>query len=220
MAAPGPGRTLEVSSTCGTGGPTDYEDISEPPVVYQCKAGVAGSEHPKEYAVDFTSENINFGNITDVLENPNAQTYFQTDNAVSVSGGLPSEQWMVLNLTDSFRIQVIRIIFAAPHMNSTDADMRPKALCLERKPVADEDTPWEPWIYYAESCRDSFPLPIPHQTSPGQFPDKLAVCVESYFGGDVATGGGYGEGLQEVGCFFFIDGRREKNLTGVFPTHF
>ncbi len=185
--AHGQGASVSVSSTCGTSGRVDYMTLLSS-ATFQCDATNATISHPKEYMVDFTTETIPSGTV----ETPNAQTYWQSE----IGGALP--QWVELNLTNAYLVRYISILFVAPHVESMllSADLRPKSLVIEAK-FSQSDTEWTAWRYYAEDCAASWPG-IQIRTTPGQFGPTTAVCVQAFFGGDVATDLGSGFGQQVV----------------------
>ena len=204
LATAGTGRSLDVSSTCGTGGITSYtiDALLLNPTVYQCDASNDTIKHPKEFMVDVSTETVALhGNAPVDYSNPNAKTYWQSENSRTETNGVPSaprEEWIVLNLTEPFLIRYIRIIYVSPHIDSatSTSDMRPKALCIERKRFLD-DAEWLPLRYYAENCPQAFPT-VSHQTGAQVLGSTTPVCIQSYFATDRTTDVGYGYGRQEV----------------------
>ncbi|KAI0234308.1 hypothetical protein LSAT2_015485 [Lamellibrachia satsuma] len=103
-------------------------------------------------------------------------------------------------MSSVFLLRNIRTIFISPHDNLLDstADMRPLATVVETR-----TSPWTPWKslrYFARNCSDTFPR-IPQQKVDGtgpQYDGLTAVCIESYFGGDVRTMSGWGYGRQQL----------------------
>ena len=142
LALEGAGRNLDVSSMCGSNGVTTYTKsvLLLDNTQFQCDATNDTSKHPKEYMVDTVTEQITLtaGSAPVSYETANAITYWQSDNSITDNNGVPSDpeiEWIVLNLTDPFLIRYIRIVYVSPHVTGEDAvsDMRPKAICIERK---------------------------------------------------------------------------------------
>ena len=205
LALEGAGRNLDVSSTCGSNGVTTYTKsvLLLDNTQFQCDATNDTSKHPKEYMVDTVTEQITLtaGSAPVSYETANAITYWQSDNSITDNNGVPSDpeiEWLVLNLTDPFLIRYIRIVYVSPHVTGEDAvsDMRPKAICIERK-MNQDDAEWLPWRYYAEDCADVFPT-VSLQTGNQEFPATTAVCIQKYYATDRSTGIGIGFGRQEV----------------------
>ena len=205
LALAGTGRNLDVSSTCGSNGVTTYTKsvLLLDNTIFQCDATNDTIKHPKEYMVDTVTEQITLtaGSAPVSYESPNAITYWQSDNSITENNGVPSApeiEWIVLNLTDPFLIRYIRIVYVSPHITGEDAvsDMRPKAICIERK-MNQDDAEWLPWRYYAEDCPTAF-LTVSHQTGNQATPATTAVCIQKYYATDSSTYIGTGFGRQEV----------------------
>ena len=195
-------RTLEVSSTCGYNNePTPYRRsaTSLDSMIFYCNST---SDHPAGYMIDKTQ--ITILNFT--FENPNFTTYWQSENVIQSPGGGINPQFVMFNMSSVFLLRNIRTIFISPHDNLLDstADMRPLATVVETR-----TSPWTPWRslrYFARNCSDTFPR-IPQQKVDGtgpQYDGLTAVCIESYFGGDVRTMSGWGYGRQQVGEYFYL----------------
>ena len=200
LALAATGRSLDVSSTCGTDGITEYTKsaLLLDDTLYQCDASNDTIKHPMEYMVDTSTETVTLkGGSAVEYENPNAQTYWQSQLSITTIGGTASTEWILLNLTDTFLIRYIRLIFVSPHVNSatSKSDHRPKSLCIEHK-LSINDAEWLPWRYYAENC-ESFPS-VAHQKGDQELSSVIPVCIQSYYAGDSGTDVGYGYGRQEV----------------------
>ena len=204
LALAGAGRSCEVSTTCGTSGITYYtKDASLLETTqYACDATNDTIKHPKEYMTDTSTESVAFqGNAPETMAYPKSSTYWQSENSRTEVGGVPSSpkiEWITLNLTDPFLIRYIRIIYVSPHIDSatSKSDMRPNALCFERKRFQ-TDTEWMPMRYYAKNCTKSFPT-VAYQANGQVFSSTTPVCIQSYYATDRNTDVGYGYGRQEV----------------------
>lgn len=204
LALAGTGRSLDVSTTCGTPEITLYTKDEQllDRQLFICDDSNSSARHPPEFMIDTSQETVALQPDAPVTySNPNAQTYWQSDNSRTETDGVasaPTEEWILLNLTDPFLVRYIRIIYVSPHIDSetSRSDMRPKAMCIERR-ASLNDPDWQPWRYYAEDCAEAFPNVV-YQNGGITTPATTPVCIQSYYAGDSNTDVNYGYGRQEV----------------------
>jgi len=191
-----------VSSTCSgeTVGAltTTYNDL-EQTGPHTCDAL---NPHPSQFMTD--SNEVTIPGTTFTYDSPDLTTYWQSINTIAAVGEDAVPQWIMFDLQQPFLIRSVRLIFISPHVVSatSDSDMRPLAMCIERQTVTDPTAPWDPLRYYADDC-SAFPAvpelifdpqnPVASENSP-----VIAYCEERYYATNAETYSGWGFGRQEV----------------------
>ncbi len=192
-------RSLDSSTICTDVPLKAFRKIGETNtnVNYYCNA----TDVPKiEYMLDTTSFELK--NI--FFENPIYETYWQSKNAITVFGGSVTEEWLLVNVSESFLIRSIKASFIAPLLTDAEKqarpyDMRPMSTAIEYQTVP--GGPWLAWRYYAEDCATAFPEVIIQPSVGPNYEATEVVCKQTYFAGDSTTYTGSTAGVQEV-CFF------------------
>ena len=193
-------RSLVVSSTCGPTTSYRKSSLTFDDTLYYCWAN--NNTHPAINMLDRSTQA--FENFQ--LVNPQLQSYWMSDTTIVLAGSPPQQQIVLFNLTDSFLIRYIRVIFISPHIvnDNDNSDMRPRAMVFEK--YNSVGNKWDPLRYYAINCTTNFPgvfIQSVDGTGPS-YEANIAVCMEKYYGGDTRTYTGWGYGRQEVNPLHFF----------------
>ena len=119
---------------------------------------------------------------------PQFSTFWQSENTLSSAapGGVPTTEYIILNLTDVFLIRGIKLIFVSP--DGSSSDMRPRATQIKG---LNSQGVWQTWVYYADDCRARYPTittqPMPGYVPPFIYPPKGPACLQNYYSGDTST---------------------------------
>lgn len=182
---------LTVSSTCGDPNITTYAYPDTPANTATCTLGA----HPKELMLDTTPST--FGNLT--FHYPILSTYWQSENSISYVNGTAKPEYVVVNLTDTFLVYAISIVFASPNPvagQSSLADMRPLASKIQS--WNSDTNSWVTWRMYADNCNNRYPGELIESSAGPSYGSLATVCMEEFYAGDLNTISMSGSGLQEV----------------------
>ncbi|KAK0065807.1 laminin-like protein lam-2, partial [Biomphalaria pfeifferi] len=131
--------SLSVSSVCGSGSTTQYRSLDTSDTApYTCNASAL---QPKNLYDDDTS-----------MAQP---TYWQSELMIdSQTGGSIKPQYITVNFTDEFLIQMIDISFTTPFDKTDVFNTVPSFIVLKLDLSSSE---WTPLYYFSSNCQQTFP---------------------------------------------------------------
>lgn len=184
------GASVEASSTCGTGGPTRYCDVTEQP------GGTAGFGHC--HVCDDSTPRRRFpaSYLTD-LNNPNNVTCWRSEPLVSSQSfsAPPDNVTLTLSLGKKYELTYVSLQFC-PRAAKPDSIAIYKSM--------DYGKTWQPFQFYSSQCRRVYGRP--NRATITKSNEQEARCTDShrYTGGD---------GLGPVGriAFSTLEGRPSAN---------
>lgn len=180
------GATVEASSTCGTGGPTRYCDVTDEP------GGTTGIGHC--HVCDDSTPRRRFpaSYLTD-LNNPNNVTCWRSEPLVSSQSfsAPPDNVTLTLSLGKKYELTYVSLQFC-PRAAKPDSIAIYKSM--------DYGKTWQPFQFYSSQCRRVYGRP--NRATITKANEQEARCTDShrYTGGD---------GLGPVGriAFSTLEGR-------------
>ncbi|XP_072754054.1 netrin-1 isoform X2 [Anoplolepis gracilipes] len=180
------GATVEASSTCGTGGPTRYCDVTDEPGVtagighcHVCDDSTPRRRFPANYLTD--------------LNNPNNVTCWRSEPLVSSQSfsAPPDNVTLTLSLGKKYELTYVSLQFC-PRAAKPDSIAIYKSM--------DYGKTWQPFQFYSSQCRRVYGRP--NRATITKSNEQEARCTDShrYTGGD---------GLGPVGriAFSTLEGR-------------
>lgn len=184
------GASVEASSTCGTGGPTRYCDVTEQP------GGTAGFGHC--HVCDDSTPRRRFpaSYLTD-LNNPSNVTCWRSEPLVSSQSfsAPPDNVTLTLSLGKKYELTYVSLQFC-PRAAKPDSIAIYKSM--------DYGKTWQPFQFYSSQCRRVYGRP--NRATITKSNEQEARCTDShrYTGGD---------GLGPVGriAFSTLEGRPSAN---------
>nr|KAI8748858.1 laminin-like protein lam-2 [Biomphalaria glabrata] len=134
-----PSRSLSVSSVCGSGSTTQYRSLDTSDTApYTCNASAL---QPTNLYDDDTS-----------MAQP---TYWQSELMIdSQTGGSIKPQYITVNFTDEFLIQMIDISFTTP-FERTDIFNTVPSFIVRKMDLSSKE--WTPLYYFSSNCQQTFP---------------------------------------------------------------
>lgn len=180
------GATVEASSTCGTGGPTRYCDVTDEP------GGTTGIGHC--HVCDDSTPRRRFpANYLTDLNNPNNVTCWRSEPLVSSQSfsAPPDNVTLTLSLGKKYELTYVSLQFC-PRAAKPDSIAIYKSM--------DYGKTWQPFQFYSSQCRRVYGRP--NRATITKANEQEARCTDShrYTGGD---------GLGPVGriAFSTLEGR-------------
>lgn len=164
------GATVEASSTCGTGGPTRYCDVTDEP------GGTAGIGHC--HVCDDSTPRRRFpaSYLTD-LNNPNNVTCWRSEPLVSSQSfsAPPDNVTLTLSLGKKYELTYVSLQFC-PRAAKPDSIAIYKSM--------DYGKTWQPFQFYSSQCRRVYGRP--NRATITKSNEQEARCTDShrYTGGD------------------------------------
>ncbi|XP_034941919.1 netrin-1-like [Chelonus insularis] len=180
------GKTVEASSTCGTGGPTRYCDVQEQP------GGSIGVSHC--HVCDDTTPRRRFpaSYLTD-LNNPNNVTCWRSEPLVSSQSfnAPPDNVTLTLSLGKKYELTYVSLQFCPKAA-------KPDSIAIYKS--MDYGKTWQPFQFYSSQCRRVYGRP--NRATITKANEQEARCTDSHR----FTGG---DGLGPAGriAFSTLEGR-------------
>lgn len=181
------GATVEASSTCGTGGPTRYCDVTEQP------GGTTGFGHC--HVCDDSTPRRRFpaSYLTD-LNNPSNVTCWRSEPLVSPQSftAPPDNVTLTLSLGKKYELTYVSLQFC-PRAAKPDSIAIYKSM--------DYGKTWQPFQFYSSQCRRVYGRP--NRATITKANEQEARCTDSHR----YTGGGDGLGPVSRIAFSTLEGR-------------